>query len=1547
MRLLLTVVPPTAKPQDVAVEVDADGVVGDVAAALADQVPALRPQPAGAAGLRLVGAPEVATATQTPEHVSLYLGDEALDPHVPLAQSAVRHGCVLGFGAPVGSLAEPRGAVELRVVSGPTAGTVVRWDPGEYVIGAGPDSDLQLRDPALADGTLRVRVDATGAVLLTPGDRLRNATAAPPQRHRPLPGPIVLQSERATEQPPTRRRMRRRKTVADAAHERVLPDGTDMVDPNEPAPLVHLERRVLTGTTPWSIGETLRVGATALQRSESGEADAALSPSPSGATLDFNRPPRLLPPERETSFILPTKPQRPEKQPFPLAMMLLPVLMGVGMYYMTRSPYSLLIIAFSPLMALSSHTTTRRVEKRRYRHDMDSWTKRMKRIQGKALDALIEERTSRRRDFADAAEVLVTAVGPRARLWERRPSDPDWLVARVGTADQLSDVSINDQSSDDNEGPVAWTAPDVPVTIPLAEAGVTGVAGPYAERVAVARLLLAQTAALHSPTQLSMVLMTAEENAADWDWVRWLPHLRSDPDQPELALLGTSEETWARRINQLCSRLAQSAERAGGHGQAPSPPPVLVVLDGSRKMRLMPGMVTLLQAGPRFGIYFLCLDDDARLLPEECQAVVALRGDGAGPARGTVTRTGERPVEEVTFDLATAAWAERVARSLAPVRDVTDVDASTALPDSSRLLDVMELDVRDARGIEQRWQQVGRTTAALVGESAEGKFFIDIRKDGPHGLVAGTTGSGKSELLQTVIASLAAQNRPDEMNFVLVDYKGGAAFKDCNNLPHTVGMVTDLDGHLTTRALDSLGAELRRREHQLAGADANDIEDYLAAKGPEDEPMPRLLIVIDEFAALVAELPDFVTGLVDIARRGRSLGVHLILATQRPAGVVSAEIKSNTNLRIALRVTDVEDSGDVIESPVAAHISKSTPGRAYARLGHSSLVPFQSSRVGGRPADAAAPAKVRLRDMSFRVLGAAVEEEEIDEEEDASTPTDLAMLVSAANAASEQTGIHAPPPPWLPALPEQITLDQLLADFPDAVPDADTLAIPFGLVDIPREQRRDVATYDIVRDGHLAIVGASRSGRSYILRALAGVIGRFIDPQDVHVYGVDCGNNALLPLVNLPHVGAVVSREQTDRMARLVARLMGIVSERQQQLALAGFADIGEQRANVDPDDRMPYLLILFDRWEGFVQAYDSIDNGRLVDAWMQLLQEGAAAGLRIVMTGDRSLTFGRLATLTEDKMMLRVIDPSDFGAIGMTSKQVPNHMPDGRLFRAKGLREIQVLLHDEDPAGTVQVAALQRIARAATERHTDVPFDRRPFHVDVLPVRMTTTEAAGLGNQIEDTVIPFAVGGDTLQYIGLDALRHGPGLLVTGPRGSGRSTALLSMATNVLGRGWHVVVVTPRLSVLRHLDGLENVHGHFTGAEDEQDALTEILERMRNADHPSITIVDDLELVDIDGWLAEVLEEHLAGLRDTGSVLVAAGSAPELESSYRGPASVLKRSGSGLMLSPQSTSDTDMFGATLPRSALGVPMPPGSGYLVTAGKAQRVQVAIPVDDKA
>ena len=1532
MRLLITALI-GADPVDLAVDAEDDARVGDLAGALAGSFPGSQPQAVGSGPprLRVVGS----SAPASDPAPTLYVGRRALDPAQPLAASDVRHGVVLGVGMPVeDDLGEPHGAVEIRHVSGPGAGSVVRLDAGEYVVGTDPTCDIQVDDADLPAVCATVRVHADGSVSVEPDAAVVGRSRPAPTRSRRLEGPIVLGTEE-------RRLVRKPRPGA------VLPDGTVTVDPGADIPLVHLERTALTGSAEWSPGANLSVGHVLLTVQPVSPPDASLSPNPAGATLDFNRPPRLLPPVRRTQFSLPQEPRRPEKTPVPLLMMLVPLVMGSVLWLFTHNALSLIFMAMTPVMALGNFTTGRRQGKQRYAREFAEFADRTRRIQQEALDGLVEERTFRRRDFADPAEVLMTAIGPRARLWERRQTDPDFLVARVGTADVPSEVHVNDPQRESHQGALVWTAPDVPVTVDLADVGVTGIAGTRAERLGLARWILGQTAVLHTPADVDMVLLTDADAGPDWNWVRWLPHVRSDVGDSELAHVGVDDESTARRIAELHAMLAQRLEVAAdtaslGGGAAAPFAQVLVVLDGARRLRLLPGVPELLQAGPRVRMYFLCLDADERLLPEECRAVLnAVAGDY------TVRVTGEPVVEGVRPDVVGTAWSERVARALAPVRDVSDVAAGGSVPASSRLLDVIRLDPPTPESVLARWRSVGRTTEAVIGEGADGPFAIDLRRDGPHGLVAGTTGSGKSELLQTIIASLAVNNRPDEMNFVLVDYKGGAAFKDCNHLPHTVGMVTDLDGHLTTRALESLGAELHRREHQLAAANAKDIEDYLAARAPDGPPMPRLLIVIDEFAALVAELPDFVTGLVDIARRGRSLGVHLILATQRPAGVVSAEIKSNTNLRIALRVTDAGDSQDVIEAADAAQIAKSTPGRGFARLGHSSLITFQSSRVGGRPRGAEAAAEVNLRPVEFRALGTP-QARAAEAEDDITVPTDLAAVVAAAREASDGSGIAAPPSPWLPPMPGRVTLDDLVAEFPGCVPTAELPVIPFGLVDVPSEQRRDVATFDVARGGHLAVVSAPRAGRSALLRVVAGAVGRYCSPADVHLYGVDCGNNALLPLVGLPHVGAVVTRDQTERMDRLVSRLRQLVSDRQQQLAMAGFADVAEQRAHVTPDERLPYVVVLFDRWEGFFSAYDGLDGGRLVTAWQQIMQEGAAVGIKVVMTGDRTLTVGRMSTLFDDKLMLRMVDPSDFGAIGMTARQVPSTMVDGRGFRSDGLRETQVALLADDPAGTAQVGALQAIARDATARWdaADAPVELRPFRLDVLPVRVGIGQADELLGDHAEAVGPsslvLAVGGDTLGVRTLDAFEHGPALLVTGSRRAGRSSVLRTMATFALRGGWQVVVVTPRVSPLRDLAGHPDVHGPFDATSDDADVRAR-LDLLAAGDAPLLVLVDDVELLGADGWLPTMLGDLVDRFRATGSVLAAAGTPAEMGGIYRGPVVALKRSGSGLMLSPQTSTDPDMFGVSMARSLLGQSLPPGAGYLMRSGlPPERVQVIWP-----
>ncbi|MGH8824310.1 MAG: FtsK/SpoIIIE domain-containing protein [Jiangellaceae bacterium] len=1527
MRLLLSAATtPDGETVDLAVECPDDATVADVARQLAGRLRTASPPVVRTGGrhLGLVGdEPDVEPPSTTPE---LWVRGRRLDPARLVTASPLRNGVLVGVGVRLPDVfAEPGGVVEVRVASGAGAGHVYRLPPGHHLLGAGSQCSVRVDDANLPDVAVHVDVGLDGLATVTPSDEVVGATVpATPRRHR-LEGPIVAPRRNGGA---TRRRRRRRRNGDGPVHDVFV-----TIDPEADRPLVHLDREELHTAAPWTPGSVLVAGDVVLELAEPSEPDASLSPSPGGATMDFNRPPRLLPPPRTTEFSLPRKPQRPEKMPLPFLVVIAPMIMGAAMFVMTQRVYTLMFVALSPLLMIANFTQGRRMQKRRHVRATIEFEEKTRRIENDAFDALMAERAARRTEMPDPAEVLLLATGPRARLWERRRADPDWLTVRVGTADVPSEVVLNDPAREKHQGPITWTAPDVPVAVPLERAGVTGVAAGGDLPHVVGRWIVAQAAALHSPADLRIVVLADQADDARWSWVRWLPHVRPESDTGVLAAVGSDAETTARRVAELV-RLLEARQEAAASKQGVRFDPILVVLDGARSLRLLGGMVPLLRNGPGYGLTFLCLDTDVTLLPEECRAVVS--GDAYGLRVGL---TGEDAVEGVRADHVGTGWCERLSRALSPVNDVSQADVASSVPTSSRLLTVLGLDPPDAEGIARGWSARGRTTRAVIGEGADGPFELDLRRDGPHGLVAGTTGSGKSELLQTIIASLAVGNRPDEMTYVLVDYKGGAAFKDCADLPHTVGMVTDLDGHLTTRALDSLGAELRRREHLLARAGAKDIEDYLAGREAGDEPMPRLLIVIDEFAALVAELPEFVTGLVDVARRGRSLGVHLILATQRPAGVVSAEIKSNTNLRIALRVTDASDSQDVVESEVAAHIAASTPGRAFARLGHSSLVPFQSSRVGGRPRADGEMAPVGVRDVEWQSLGRApVAPRAGNEEPDVSVPTDLALLVRSIGQASASLAVQAAPSPWLPPLPELVVLDSLL-DADPVVHRGDVPALPLGLADVPSEQRQGPMTWDIVTGSHLAVAGQSRSGRSSVLRLVAGGIARLTSARDVHVYGIDCGNGALLPLVAMPHVGAVVGREQPDRLRRLVAMLGTEVSRRQQVLATEGYAEVAEQRAKAAPDDRLPYLVLLLDRWEGYVAAFESVDGGALVDQVLQLLREGAAVGLRAVFTGDRTLLTARMGAVMEDRLLLRMPASDDYSLIGMRASEVPTRMSAGRAFRGGDVPvEVQVALLADDPAGTAQVAALQRLAAAATAGAGTRPTALRPSRVDDLPVTISYQDAVGLAEQMPvRTELLVGVGGDTLGLRTVDVTTDGQGFLVVGPPRSGRSSALLTMAEFALAQRWKVAVVAPRRSALRDLDGRAGVLGVFTDAADPAD-LRQALANVRGS---RLLVVDDFEVLGPEHAIASVTEEYLKDIRDSADALLVACGIDEVTGMYRGPTAVMRRSRTGLILSPRGATDGDVFTARLPRSVGGV-TPTGRGILVRAGGWEWVQVPQP-----
>ena len=1493
MRLALTVVSPgVQRTADVVIEADSATPVVRVAAELGrfmgDGWTARGTPPSGTGGrhgarvLRFPGprsSGSLAMFSPDPDGpfaVPLYVANQRIPHQLTLLESPIRDGAVLSLGSPEGCIApEPGGLVEIRIMSGPGAGSIYWLPAGQADIGSGEAADVRIWDPTMAPLALRMLVDGRGGCQVVAYEGVRAA----------------------------------------------------------------LDREPLAAAAEWQPGQIITVGRSLLGLAHYELPDAALRPSADGSGVDFNRPPRLLPPERVTRFQLPVPPPEAERRPLPILVAAVPLVLGVAMAYFLHQVYLLAIAGLSPVMLIGSQLGERRQSRKTAKRRAAAYRGHKARIEHDARKALEAERAERVYQFPDPATVLSIVAGPRRRLWERRRTDPDYLVLRVGTADLPSSVELTDPEQDEHRRQVIWRIPEAPVTISLPERGVVGVAGPGETPRAVGRWFVGQAAALHSPNDLRIYLLTDSSGKASWQWACWLPHCRPQAGQDCTMLIGNDAESVATRIAELLAIVSARQQAAADAGQRETRfrPDIVVVFDGSRKLRMLPGAVQLLQEGPRFGVYSVCLDNEEQQLPAECQAVVVTDSGGV-----RVQQAKAETLPQIRPDAVQPDWCARLARSMAPIRDVSDADNASVLPESARLLDVLGLEPPAAMAIAGRWRGGGRSTFAIVGESYDGPFGIDIKKDGPHALIAGTTGSGKSELLQTIVASLAAANRPDELMFVLIDYKGGSAFAECEQLPHTVGMVTDLDPHQVVRALVSLSAELTRRERILAAVGAKDIEAYqLLVDKRQARPLPRLVIVIDEFASMVRELPDFVTGLVNIAQRGRSLGIHLVLATQRPSGVVSQEIRANTNLRIALRVTDPAESADVIGVSDAATIAKSTPGRAYVRFGHASIVPFQAGRVGGpRPhTDRAVTARPWLATLEWTGLGKSEPARPIEETPHEAEITDLTVLVSEIQKAAGQLRIPVPHSPWLAPLPPSLLLHDISPAGRGQEPSAGgTHPCVFGLLDLPTLQQQQPAVLDLDAFTHLMAAGTPRSGRSQLLRTIAGALALTHSAADVHLYGIDCGNGALLPLTELPHCGAVVSRTQAERATRLLRRLAAELSRRQELLAATGFADIREQRAAAPEAERLPHMFVLLDRWEGFTSTLGELEAGSLTEVLTRLLSEGASAGMHLVMTGDRSLLVGRISALCEEKLVFKLAEKEDYRLAGLNPRDLPDDLPPGRAFRAGSGTELQVALLAPDASGHGQTAALQAIAAHCRSRDAGVAATQRPFRVDVLPPHVSFAEAWQLRPVSAGPLWGMVgVGGDTITALGPDLASGMPCFIVAGPAKSGRSTILLSIARSFLAVGTPVVVAAPRPSPLRALTGVSGVVDMFDRPELGEAELAGALARFNR---PGVVLIDDAELLR-DCGAASQLSRLIALGVDVGQALVFAGESESIGIGFGGWQVEAKRARRGCLTAPSTLPEGDLIGVRLSRDILGQPPRPGR-CLLNTGDGQLVTVTVP-----
>lgn len=1254
------------------------------------------------------------------------------------------------------------------------------------------------------------------------------------------------------------------------------------------------DREVRSTPTQLRPGARVTLGSSTLLASTNDEPPAATTPDGDGR-LRVNTPPRI---PGEDAIDPVEFPPEPAKEPRPRTQWLaalLPTGLGVGLALAMHSSQFLAFALLTPATLLAGAVSQRwdwRRSSRRLRVEHADAERAAESMLSTRLEA---ESKSRRQLFPDAAAVLNTVTGPDCRLWERRLGDPAFLRVRLGMADGPAETRAR-RAGVYLPGLLVRS---VPATIALMQYPL-GLAGPLPLVRGVARWILGQLVAMHSPLDLHLVVLL-DGCGGQWRWLRWVSNTA-----PRIAV----DEAQHRELVADLVRTVTD-RKAGAAGTSWHGPWTVLLIDRISAMVSIPGLRFVLEHGPAVGITAVCLDSEARLLPASCRATAVTTADTG--SRLTIALSGHAVMAAVVAERVPVSWCDRVARSLAPLRPA-HADDSAALPPEVNLLDLLGVagtaDLASA-AVVTRWGNSASATTP-IGLAADGVIEFDLVRDGPHALIAGTTGSGKSELLRSVVLGLAVRSPPQELSFLLIDYKGGAAFAECAGLPHTLGVVTDLDPHLTRRVLVSLNAELRSREAAFAEAGVADLQAYRRSARAAGQPMTRLILVVDEFASLAEEFPTFLSGLVGVAQRGRSLGVHLVLATQRPSGVVSAEIKANMALRIALRVTDAGESSDVLADDAASRISPHLPGRAIGRLTQG-LVEFQTARV----------LDLAVETMTVRVT-------ELDEWNRHRAPHPqlaegkLRQVCGAIELAAKTLGRPLPAAPWLPPLPAHVSTDEL----PD--PFEDRHEVSFGRTDDPARQAQVTASHNLAAGGSIAFIGGPRSGRSTALRTFVGQASCRLSAEELHVYSIDCAGHGLAGLVELPHVGAAVSRDDPTSVARLLSRLLDELDRRQRILAELGVGSFAEARA---AGTALPAVLIAIDGWDGLSALSEVHDGGRSTDAVLRLLRDSPSAGFTLILAGDRAALGVRIASALGRKLLLPMTDPNDYAMGGVAISSLPAEPRPGQAIDVADGLETQVALLGSDPTPAGQRAALRAVAAIHAR-----PRLGPAIRLRALP-RMVRLAEVAAARVPEPGGCLLGLGGDNAEPVEADLFDPGSRFLIAGPPRSGRSTAALVIAAQALSAGVRILIAAPARSPLSAW-----AHRHGVRVMNPQHPLPapDILATAGGGDlDADVLLVDDAEQF-TDTAVGDVVTDVIAR---SHACVVATARSDDLMVSFRGIATDLRRHRRGLILQP-TPADGELLGVRIPSQPPG--LVPGRGVLVTdqtrelAPSGLPLQVALP-----
>ncbi|HEY3610068.1 MAG TPA: type VII secretion protein EccCa, partial [Pseudonocardiaceae bacterium] len=805
--------------------------------------------------------------------------------------------------------------------------------------------------------------------------------------------------------------------------------------------------------------------------------------------------------------------------------------------------------------------------------------------------------------FDAPAPADLWALVDRGRLWERRRSDPDFGRVRLGTGPQrlMTPLRAPQTVPLEDLDPVSSTAlrhfiraystvADLPVAISLRSFSYIDMSGDRPGVLGAIRALLAQLATFHSPDDLRIALCVAADRHADWEWAKWLPHAHATPASAESSTDATGP---ARLVADNLTTLAEllgadlgerpAFSRSGGMGYEYRH--IVVVVDGGRTY----GDLAIAPAGGRYAVTVLDVSGSAPLNnPGQHTLCLHVNNGRVGMVVGADDEQRISPLGRP--DAFEPLAAEALARQLTPLYRATPTVSESPMANALSLPGLLAIgDPRDLdTGITWQRRAPRNRLRIPIGVDPEGRAVeLDLKESaeggmGPHGLVIGATGSGKSELLRTLVIGMAATHSSETLNLALIDFKGGATFAGMTDLPHTCAVITNLSDELplVDRMGDAINGEVVRRQELLrAAGNYASVRDYEKAReqGADLVPLPSLLVIIDEFSELLSSRPDFIDLFVMIGRLGRSLGIHLLLASQRLEEGRLRGLDSHLSYRVGLRTFSASESRSVL-GVADAYTLPPVPGSAYLKFDTESLVRLRAAYVSGDlPSRGESTVRVhnttgstvlpfRLAPVAKpapRASGAVAAQPKA--VESSSGETIMGAMVSrlvGKGPAAHQI--------WLPPLDEPATLDQILTPLgidperglcPVGWGGNGKLIVPVAIVDKPFEQRRDLLWADLSgAAGHAIVVGSPQSGKSTVLRGLISVLALTHTPREAQFFLLDMGGGALGSVAGLPHVSGYATRRDAQRCRRLVAEVVSLLAAREQFFAANGIDSIAAFR---------------------------------------------------------------------------------------------------------------------------------------------------------------------------------------------------------------------------------------------------------------------------------------------------------------------------------------------------------------------------------------------------